>query len=328
MIKRTHLTIAFTVIMTITLTACSNNENITESDIILNKEIISEKEDETLSSIDETGVLQNDIVDEKDTFQNDNMTSEKETLPPPGQEAESTDIIVENPSEYYYCIDGIESSGENTSFILEKLTEEKNNITDTEKWFEDNELETIDSNVIEDEQYRYELEGDDGSSKYLLHIYDKVSGNYLKTLDFSEYRYASEYREEDYDFIEQRIWWVQSEGDTLYVSISHNTYTESCPNHGYIVAIDLNDSSVIWKTDPGITNSRNFAIIDSTIVCGYGFTDEPDYINLVNIDDGRLMEQIDINSKADYIICKDDILYVRTYNTDYTFQICRLVICK
>ena len=315
MIKRTYLMIVITVIVTITLTACSNNENITESDIILDKEIISEKEGETLSSMDETGVLQNDIVDEKDTF------------PPSEQETESTDFVVENPSEDYYCIDGIESSGENNSFILEKLTEGKNNITDTEKWFEDNELETIDSNVIEDEQYRYELEGDDGSSKYLLHIYDKVSGNYLKTLDFSEYRYASEYKEEDYDFIEQRIWWVQSVGDILYVSISHNTYKESCPNHGYIVAIDLNDAGVIWKTGPCITNSRNFAIIDKTIVCGYGFTDEPDYINLVNIDDGTLREQIDINSKADYIICKDDILYVRTYNTDYTFQVCKLVVC-
>ncbi|MCH5250201.1 MAG: hypothetical protein J1E98_09715 [Lachnospiraceae bacterium] len=327
MIKRICFTMVITIIMTITLTACSHSEDITESDIILNKEIISEKEDKTLSSIDETGILPDDIADETDTFQNNDIINE-EVLPPSEQENESTDIMIENPSESYYCIDSIESSGENNSFILEKLTEEKNNITDTEKWFEDNELETIDSNVIEDERYRYELEGDDGSSKYLLHIYDKVSGNYLKTLDFSQYRYASEYREEDYDFIEQRIWWVQSEGDTLYVSISHNTYTNSCPNHGYIVAIDLDDSSVIWKTDPGITNSRNFAIIDNTIVCGYGFTDEPDYINLVNMDDGTLIEQIDINSKADYIICKDDILYVRTYNTNYTFQVCRLVICK
>ena len=322
------------------LTACSNSENITGVDnVALKTEVISEKKDEMPSSIDETGMVSNDTVDENDvlqndtvneetdTFQNDNMTNQQEKLPLYEQKTESTDFIVENPSEDYYCIDGVASSDDDNSFILDILTEEKNNITDTEKWFEDNGLEPIENNVIEDEQYRYWLEGNDGSSRYLLSIYDKTSGNYIKTLDFSEYRYASEYKEEDYDFIEQRIWWVQSVGDILYVSISHNTYTKSCPNHGYIVAIDLNDSSVIWKTKPGITNSRNFEIIDNTIVCGYGFTDEPDYINLVDINDGTLIEQIDIKSKADYIICKDDILYVRTYNTNYTFQVCRLVVC-
>lgn len=234
---------------------------------------------------------------------------------------EAAYIIVENPSEDYYCIDSAVLYGNESVISLDMLTEEANDITDTEKWFADNGLENIEFGDIEDEKYRYELDGDDGYSRYILRIYDKTSGAHLKTLDFSEYRYANEYKETDYDFIEQRIWWVQSVDDILYVAIGHNTYTESAPKNGYMTAIDLKDTSVIWKSAPCVTNARNFAIIDDTIVCGYGFTSEPDNLNLLNITDGELVKQIPLKTMADYIICKGDTLYVRTYNTNYTFKI-------
>ncbi|MDE6664368.1 MAG: hypothetical protein K2K46_13655 [Lachnospiraceae bacterium] len=250
---------------------------------------------------------------------NDGAT--EETADNKNDDAEAEYIIVENPSEDYYCIDSAVLYGNESVISLDMLTEEANDITDTEKWFADNGLENIEFCDIEDEKYRYELDGDDGYSRYILRIYDKTSGEHLKTLDFSEYRYANEYKESDYDFIEQRIWWVQSVDDILYVAIGHNTYTESAPKNGYMTAIDLKDASVIWKSAPCVTNARNFAIIDDTIVCGYGFTSEPDNLNLLNITDGELVKQIPLKTMADYIICKGDTLYVRTYNTNYIFKI-------
>lgn len=240
---------------------------------------------------------------------------------------EPTEILVENPSQEYYLTEAI-ASEDNMDLSLEKLTEEANEIIDTEEWFQQNELPVFDSFHMEDDVYRYEILGDNYASGYLLSIYEKESGTFLKCLDFSDYRYTDNIKEGDRDFVEQRVWWAQSVDDVLYIAVAHNTYTESCPHTGYIVAIDLNDTSVIWKSAPCMTNGRTFEIIDNTIVCGYGFTAEPDYLNLINRLDGSLIEQIPLKSMADYIIRKDNILYVRTYNTNYTFQLWRAVGCS
>lgn len=235
---------------------------------------------------------------------------------------EPTEILVENPSQEYYLTEAIGSS-EDGSLSLELLTEEANEITDTEEWFIQNDLPAFNSFSMEDDTYRYEILGDNYASGYLLSIYRKEDGLFYKCLDFSDYRYTDNIKEGDRDFVEQRVWWAQSVDDVLYVAVSHNTYTESCPHTGYMVAIDLNDEHVIWKSQPCMTNGRTFEIIDDTIVCGYGFTAEPDYLNLVSRLDGSLLEQIPVKSMADYIIRKDDILYVRTYHTNYTFRIHR-----
>lgn len=233
-----------------------------------------------------------------------------------------TEILLENPSQEYYLTEPVASESD-AGLTLKLLTEEANEITDTEDWFRENELPPFDSFHMEDDTYRYEIVGDNYASGYLLNIYRKENSMFLKCLDFSNYRYTDNIKPGDEAFVEQRVWWAQSVGDVLYVAVAHNTYTESCPHTGYLVAIDINDAHVIWKSAPCMTNGRNFEIIGDTIVCGYGFTAEPDYLNLVSRLDGSLLEQIPVKSMADYIIRKDDTLYVRTYHTDYTYQICQ-----
>lgn len=330
--------------MSLIFTACANNEKAGNGSEVNSADVDqteSETEEsnpvdaadiadvanaaDTANSADTANAADTDAESNKESLeenQNEVNKNESDNL----EETEFIYITVENPSEDYYCQEGLNSkdgglSAANPAIKLTMLTKEENEIIDTEKWFADNGLENVETNVIEDAKYRYVLDGDDGYSNYIIYIYDKESGEYLKTLDFSEYRYASEYKAEDYNYIEQRIWWVQSVDDVLYVSIGHNTYTESSPHTGYIVALDLADADILWKSAPCTSNSRNFAIIDDTIVCGYGFTSEPDNLNLVNISDGALREQIPLKTMAEYIICKEDVLYVRTYNMNYTFQV-------
>lgn len=238
------------------------------------------------------------------------------------ERTEPTEILLENPSQEYYLTEAF-TSEEDRSLSLELLTEEANEITDTEDWFRQNELPAFDSFHMEDDTYRYEILGDNYASGFLVSIYRKENSMFLKRLDFTDYRYTDNIKPGDEDFVEQRVWWAQSVDDVLYVAVSHNTYTESCPHTGYLVAIDLRDNHVIWKSAPCMTNGSTFEIIDDTIVCGYGFTAEPDYLNLVSRLDGSLLQQIPIKSMANYIFQKDDILYVRTYNTNYTFRILR-----
>ena len=105
------------------------------------------------------------------------------------------------------------------------------------------------------------------------------------------------------------------------LSVSHLTYAESAPSNAYIMAISLDDYSVIWKSEPLVCNSYNFEIVDDIIFTGYGFTAEPDYLFQIDRLTGRVLEKYKINSRADYIIYKDDKLYVRTYDTDYIFEV-------
>lgn len=313
--------IIFSIVFVLLLTACAGKE--TEPPVENSRSEAEETEGiETQTEIEN----ENDDID-SDESSAQNTSEETAEAEQDLDTVETIQVLIENPSLEYYLASEIFSE-EEMSLTLEQLTQEANEITDTEAWFSQNGLSQIDTWRMEDETYRYEITGDDGSSGYLLHIYRKEDDAYLYCLDFSDYRYAGDFIEADRDFIEQRIWWAQTVDDILYVAIGHNTYTKSAPSTGYLVAIGLNDMSVIWKSEPCVTNARTFAIIDNTIVCGYGFTEEPDYLNLVNRLDGSLLEKIPIKSMAEYIICKDDILFVRTYNTNYTFQICRMVVCK
>lgn len=324
--------IVLSIVFVLLLSACAGKEAESPENIIVAKgqaadeDSRSEAEETEGIEIQTETENENDDIDSVDGSQQD-ISGETEEVEQGLESVEVRQILIENPSLEYYLTTEIPSEDE-MALTLEQLTQEANAITDTEAWFFQNDLSQIDTWRMEDETYRYEITGDDGSSGYLLHIYRKEDDAYLYCLDFSDYRYEGDFIEEDRDFVEQRIWWAQAVDDILYVAIGHNTYTKSAPSTGYLVAIGLNDMSVIWKSEPCVTNARTFEIIDHTIVCGYGFTDEPDHLNLVNRLDGSLLEKIPIKSMAEYIICKDDTLFVRTYNTNYTFQICRMVVCK
>ncbi|MCM1087598.1 MAG: hypothetical protein NC419_05535 [Muribaculaceae bacterium] len=339
-----------TAMLCLSLTACANAAE-TESNIADTGEVTTDTltadetatgesdVDGTATDTSNTGETTTDAswqttnsetdMEESDTSQQDPDTNATDATQQEADtpQSESPYYLIENPSQEYYLTESLIPEAEYT-VSLEQLTQESNEIIDTEEWFSDNELARVNSTYIEDDTYSYILSGDNGFYAYLLDIYRKEDGAYLGQLDFSDYRYTDNIKKGDEDFVEQKIWWVQSVDNVLYVAIGHYTYTESCPHTGYLVAIDLEDMHVIWKSEPCVTNGQTFEIIRDTIVCGYGFTSEPDYLNLVNRLDGSVIEKIPIKSMADYIIRKGDVLYVRTYNTNYTFRISEAVSCN
>lgn len=50
----------------------------------------------------------------------------------------------------------------------------------------------------------------------------------------------------------------------------------------YITALDKITGKVLWRTKPLISNAANFEIIEDTLIAGYGFTAEPDYLYLLD----------------------------------------------
>ncbi len=251
-------------------------------------------------------------------------------------EVDYSPILISTPPFSYYMSDtAIEK--ENSSIKLNMTLCEPNEITDITEWFTNNNLSLspnqnnaenssdgvdITSNVFWDDTYFYEIGGADYIDGNILDIYDAASNNLLYSLDFSNYIYSPDYKEEDYDFIQQKIKWATIKDDVLYVSHSHSTYAESSNNmNAYITAIDLSDMSILWRSDALVCNSKNFLIIDNVIISGYGFTAEPDFLYQINRNTGEVLEKTLLKSAPDYIIKKDSVLYVRTYNTDYKFMV-------
>lgn len=224
-------------------------------------------------------------------------------------------IHMENPSWEYYC--ATEPASLAAPLKLTKLTQEANQITDTDDWFEKNNLSL---NVEDSGKYGLGIPSDENGGKCRIQVVDGEKGEVFE-LDFSDFEYAGDFKQSEKEFVRQQIRYAQVKDHILYLSIGHLTYAESSPHNAYVAAVDLAEKKLLWKSQPLVSNAANFVIKGDVLLCGYGFTAEPDYIYQLDLGSGKVIDKNAVKSKADYLILKDNILYVRTYNTDYTFRI-------
>lgn len=197
------------------------------------------------------------------------------------------------------------------------------------KWIYEDMAESV-SRGFYDDRYFYEVvdTGRKGADLGSLDLYMyRLDSRELEiTLHLGDFLYADGYEPEadaEYDFIRQSVFWAQSEGDTLYLAIGHNTYAEDCPHTGYLLAIDLQNGEVLWESRQQAANANNFVLLEDVIVTGYGFTDEYDYLHVIDKGIGIDQKCVELKSAPDFLVEKDGKLYVHTYNTDYVFRIRR-----
>lgn len=227
-------------------------------------------------------------------------------------------VEVENPSWDYYCATKDQDEKE-AEISLQLLSQKTNQIIDTEEWFAENGLEQP-GFPYSDGIYTYETWGADAYDTYILAIANQETGE-ITEYDFTEFQYADTYVQEDFAYICQRIIYAQIKDNVLYVATGHSTYAESCPQNAYVTAIDLTTDRVLWKTEPLTCNSNSFVLTEQYLICGYGFTAEPDSLKIVDIGTGKVVSEIPVKSAPDYIILKDGKLFVRTYDTDYVYEV-------
>lgn len=238
----------------------------------------------------------------------------------------------------YYSAEGIVSD-EKRYLGLEEIAATANNIIDEEAWFQDNALQlgsstkvppavagVIDGHkllrAIPGEDYLSLIYADDqGEGRYLF-LWSMKSRRYAYGFDFGKYLLAPGGSKVDRLVVIQAIDWVVVREHVLYISHSHKTYADSSRGlNGYITAIDLNTRGLLWRSAPLVSNAANFVVIGNTVISGYGFSAEPDYLYLLDSSNGKQVGRIALRTGPRYIIHKDDLVYVRTYNTDYQFRI-------
>lgn len=256
----------------------------------------------------------------------------------------NTPFLMDTPPFNYY-IDTDVQKKEVQPLELSMRSSKANKITDDEDWFIKNNLSLITYQVpnrnqnlagnlpsgidatwndlfitsaFYDDSYIYCTYGPNFTEGYILKIYNAKSLKAIYFLDFSNYNHSPDLLGNVNDYMQQQINWAMIKDNILYFSISHNIDAKM---NAYITAINLSDLSIVWRTDPLVSNAYNFIIIDDVILCGYGFSGEPDFLYQINKNTGEILEQTPLKSMASYIINKEHSLYVRTYNTNYVFDI-------
>lgn len=247
-------------------------------------------------------------------------------------------VLLEEPPLRYFSAAEI-SRGEQSQIRLEESARSENNIVDEESWFRDNELHLESGNRVPDdvaavidghkllrailgEEYLSLVYADEqGHGRYLF-LWSLKSRRYEFGFDFGSYMLVPGETEVDTQAITQVIDWVVVKQQMLYISHSHKTHADSSRGlNAFITAIDLNTRRLSWRSDPLVSNAANFVVVGNTLVSGYGFSAEPDYLYLLNTANGKRIGKIALRTEPQYIIHKDDQVFVRTYNSDYVFRV-------
>lgn len=261
--------------------------------------------------------------------------------------ANSEPVRLDTPPFKYYC--STTSPSRIDTIRLTQVSSTPNSITDEEDWFVRNDLALPEYEVPNAFRGRSgdvpagipsEYRGDilvcaihRPQATLLIYGKDFSEGRYLVALDSEQahVRYVWDFGsyvnspgdvEVDREFIAQALVWAEERDSILYVCHSHRTYALSSGGlNGYVTALNLRTGTVIWRSRPLVCNSRNFAIIGDCLVAGYGFTDETDYLYILNRHTGAVIRRQLLKTAPDYIIPEDNRLFVRCYDTDYVFGI-------
>ncbi|MCR5342154.1 MAG: hypothetical protein K6E70_02170 [Butyrivibrio sp.] len=243
-----------------------------------------------------------------------------------GDEGEGEDwwyhAVVKNPGWSAWVADGIDTDVGTPSVELKEISHKTTDWLDEEAWSGKMGIPLPERLPYNDGTYSFTAVNEADEGTLSLTVMDEANqtldGNYF----FDEFIDAPDQGQGMFaDFTEPYILYAALDNGILYVSIGHFTYAAANPHKAYIVAIDTISGETVWKSDDLVCGSNNFLIEGDSIICGYGFTDEPDYIYIINRTNGKTQKQIKVASAPSYFIKQGDQLYVLTYNTEYLYQI-------
>lgn len=78
----------------------------------------------------------------------------------------------------------------------------------------------------------------------------------------------------------------------FYGASVRNGYAQS--NTCFMFAYDLENDKLLWRSADQTYNSMNFVVKGDVILCGYGFTAEPDYLYQINRNTGEVIDRLSL----------------------------------
>jgi len=159
-----------------------------------------------------------------------------------------------------------------------------------------------------------------GRDPHLIMLVDP-SKEVRKVYNTSSMTFPPKNRAADID--RQSVNWAVVKDGVLYFSISGLMGFDNGQN-AYVVAVDISTNKTLWVSKPNTCNSDNFLIIDNSIVCGFGDSGKPDFINVLNRFTGVQKQQLWVAHAPNWLaLGSDGSLYVSLYDNHVAFKIRR-----
>lgn len=261
------------------------------------------------------GCSKETVPSEPESTENDETVDAVTEIPDETENMEIAEVeeaeVAETVEPKYITIDfnGVtETHAEGDSVTPLKwniLSEEDNGIDFADEWYASENLSLpmigTDWNSFSDENYEYLWEGED------LYIYENGTGNCLYVLHYPTDK-----------------WYVNGNNAYLKDGIFYgasvaNGYAQ--PNTCFMFAYDLENEKLLWRSADQSYNSMNFVVEGDVLICGYGFTAEPDYLYQMNRNTGEIIDRLLLKKMPDLIVEQDGKLYVHTYSYNYVIEI-------
>ncbi len=304
------------------------------------EEVVEDVPTEEEIAVDEP---EEEVEKEVSEFKEDDVSGIVE-VPAPESVEDPDQEIVEDPAPVkHHVIDftaisaefsgsesGKEAAGEATPFEMTVASEKANNVSEIPDWLNANELSlpllggagdydisaeenapTVSADMMlfgsafYDENYIYDW------TDTCLSIYDRNSCRLLHTVSYQMDR-----------------WYFMGncaslQDGILYMGYLYNGY--AMPGTCYLLAYDLENDAVLWRSADQTYNTMNFIVKEDVIICGYGFTDEKDFIYQIDKNTGSVVAQLELKKMPELLVEKDGQLYVHSYSYDYVLDVVGLL---
>ncbi len=115
---------------------------------------------------------------------------------------------------------------------------------------------------------------------------------------------------------------VLRKGSQAWIGVTFNGYAVEFPRGGcFVVAVDLCEGRVVWKSENYTSNAQLFLIGDDYLITGYGFTKEKRIIQVRDAHSGRVIQTQRIPGNPEQMFFSDGQLSVQTNHGDVSFTL-------
>jgi outer membrane protein assembly factor BamB len=153
------------------------------------------------------------------------------------------------------------------------------------------------------------IDGPDGNTQHLVVARDRYA------YDFRKFAWPPRIAPGEREFVYEQVVFAKEAAGTLFVETAHSTYAKSSYGlNAYLNAVDLKTRKLRWRSPALVANAANLVLLNDTIVAGYGFTAEPDYLYAIDRGTGRVQGRLLLPSGPQRIARHGNVLTVDTYD--------------
>lgn len=142
---------------------------------------------------------------------------------------------------------------------------------------------------------------------YVLH-YEKDSGDFSYFLDFSEMKAWNN---------SQINYLLYNSDSIIYIMLANDQNPDK--NGDFIIAYDYKNHQTLWRSENSTANSLSMCYNKDVLFCGYS-DGKKHYLNLINRLNGKVLQSIEIEFPAKWLVLEGGFLEVFAGRSNYEFK--------